>query len=327
MTKPTLVLRPEFGFAEMEAALARLGWARTADTSAAPPLVAGEPEFASFEGRGGRASYTFNPVVRLRVLVFRGERAADACAEAARALPALDHADLRRLLSAEDPRTLLLGILAARALRSLLVADLLEELCGHAHARVAAAAREAHEELGRTLLEAGVERLREEQRRRPLRSALFPRLGDARTRAETVRWLMRDRSESNEEIEKVLRSALGDEDWEVRAAAMIAAARLGASALWPEVRRLELPRTSREGLDETDRSILHAARKAALDILAGKPEGDVEEYDDRAALRRHVRRCVAGHPAQRHDRIYRLISFLADPREPDDEEEEDETPA
>lgn len=320
ITHPTLVLQPSFAFAQIEAALARLGWARAADTSVAPPLVPGEPEFASWsrgDAGGARISYTFNPVVRLRVLVFYGERAGALLAEAVSALPALGLKELRELLQSNDARTLLLGILAARALGAIVVLDLLEPLREHTEGAVARAAEKTFEELFGRVLEVGAERLREEKRRHPGRSVLFPRLGDRGVRRQTLRWLIRDRRETNEHIEAVIRSGLVDEDWEVRATAMLAAVRLRANSLWADVRRVQLPRTSREGPDETDRTILHAARKVALSCLAGEqpPDEHSSGGDERASLRLHIRRCVKGEPVERHDRIFLFINALAEPLE------------
>lgn len=325
-TNPTLVIRPECGFERIAAALARAGWERAPDTSAAPPLVPGEPEFASWSrGEEGRVSYTFNPVARLRVLVFYGPGAAGLFEEAGRSLPTLGLADLRELLQAADARRLLLGIFAARTLGAFMVLDLLEPLREHGEGAVARAASRAHEELAGLMLEVGAARLREEKRRHPGRSVLFPRLGDRRVRRQTLRWLIRDRRESNEHIEEVLRSGLSDEDWEVRATAILAAARLRAKALGAEVRRAELPRTSREGPDETDRTILFAARKVVLSYLAGDRPAGVEEDDrgGRDALHLHLWRCVTGEPVERHDRIFLFINALAEPLEV----EEDEPPA
>lgn len=42
-THPTLALQPGSAFAQLDAALARMGWERGADTSVAPPLVPGSP--------------------------------------------------------------------------------------------------------------------------------------------------------------------------------------------------------------------------------------------------------------------------------------------
>ena len=160
-----LVLHPAITFAELSEALSGLGWNRSADTSVAPPLLPGEPEFASWShagNAGARLSYTFNPVVRLRVLVFYGPRAAELRDEAERALPSLGLAELRELLQSADARRLLLGVLAARELGAYAVLDLLEPLRAHAEQAVARAARQAHEEL--LALEARAERLSEGER-------------------------------------------------------------------------------------------------------------------------------------------------------------------
>lgn len=149
--KPTLVLLPSISFTQTDATLAPLGWTRSPDTAVAPPIIPGEPEFASWSRYDGeeraRISYTFNPVVRLRVLVFYGSRAAELRDEAASALPALGLAELRELLQAADARRLLLGVLAARELGADAVLDLLDPLREHEERAVALAARKAHDEL------------------------------------------------------------------------------------------------------------------------------------------------------------------------------------
>jgi hypothetical protein len=144
------------------------------------------------------------------VLVFYGSLAHEQSREVGRALPTLGLPELRELLQSKDPRQLLLGIFAANELKAFTTLDLLEPLRNHQEAMVAHAAQKAHAEIAQVLLEAGAERLREEKQRYPDRSVLFPRLGDAHTRRQTLRWLIRDRKESNEHIEAVLRSGLVD---------------------------------------------------------------------------------------------------------------------
>jgi hypothetical protein len=326
-TQPTLVLQPGCTFAQMAAALERAGWTRGHDTLAAPPIIPGEPELASWSARGDGAqiSYTFNPVVHLRVLVFYGARAGEQCGEVEGILPTLGLQDLRDLLQSTDARQPLLGIFAARELKAFLVLDLLEALRDHPQATVARAAQKAHAELLQVALEVGGERLREEKERHPERSVLFPRLGDAHMRRQTLRWLIRDYRETNEHITAVLRSGLMDEDWEVRATAMLAAARLGARELVQDIRRLELPKTSRNGPDETDRTILFAARKIVLEVLAQDPvasidQATVEERHRKPqdAVREHLRRCILGLAVTQHDRVFHLIQALTEPLEVED---------
>jgi hypothetical protein len=134
-----------------------------------------------------------------------------------------------------------------------------------------------------------------------------------------VRWLIRDRRESNEHIDGLLRAALGDEDWEVRASAMLAAVRLRATAVGADVKRMELPRTSREGPDEADRSILKALHSLAVDRLAGNPVNTPEISPEQAELRRHVARCMLGQPVNDYDRVFLLVQALTEPLTVEDE--------
>lgn len=318
----SLVLQPDVSFARLDTSLGRLGWTRAADTSVAPPIIPGEPEFASWSQRDGDGSisYTFNPVVCLRVIVIYGEGAGARRAEVENALSTLDFADLQELLRSAEPRKVLLGVFAARELKAITALDLLEPLRDHHESAVALAAQKAYEELFQFALEVGAARLRQEKRRHPERSVLFPRLGDAHVRRQTLRWLIRDRRESNEHIEAMLRSGLADDDWEVRASAMLAAVRLGAAVVGQDVKRMPLPRTSREGPDETDRSILYASRKLAVASLAGERfEAGDRNGDDRESLRRHLWRCMMGHSVERHDRIFLFINALTEPLEIEDE--------
>jgi hypothetical protein len=165
--------------------------------------------------------------------------------------------------------------------------------------------------------------LAEEQRRHPDRSALFPRLGDAHMRRQSLRWLIHDRREANEHIVTVLRSGLADEDWEVRATAMLAAARLGVSMLWSAIRHIEIPKTTRSGPDRADQSILFALRKAVMEHLEGKPLPSLAKDQASGSSTRnlasrddviwHLRRCIAGLPTDRHDRIFLLVHALTQP--------------
>ena len=318
----TLVVQPQVTFAQLTAALARLGWQRGRDAMAAPPIIPGEPEFASWsragggsdEDEGARISYTFNPVVNLRVLVFYGPRTEARRAEVENALPTLDTAALRELLQATEPREVLLGVFAARELKAISVLDLLEPLTNHHEFAVARAAQEAREALAVATLELGAEHLRQEKLQHPERSVLFPWLGDAPMRRETIRWLIRDYEKTNQHIDEVLRSALVDEDWEVRASAMLAAVRLGATAVGPEVGRMTLPSAGSEGLDETDRAILDTAHKIAVAHLAGKPF-ETAAGDEQASMRRHLWNCMMGHSVEKHDRIFHFVNALTEPLE------------
>ena len=315
--KATVIIRPTTSFQDVHEAFTRLGWSRAFDPPVTPSLIPGEPEFASWSRHDDEGiSYTFNPVVKLRVLVFYGARAGALKAEVETLLPTLGVAELEALLQSSEPRELLLGVLASRELRVYTLLERLEALRTHREAAIARAAQKAHAELLGLAVGVGAQRLAEEKRRHPDRSVLFPRLGDAHLRRQTLRWLIRDRKESNEHIEAVLRSGLVDKDWEVRATAMLAAVRLGVRGVGKDVERIELPRTSREGPDETDRSILFATRKVVLAQLAGEPEPEeTAAPEPRAVMWRHLWRCVAGLSVEGHDRVFLLMNALAEPLE------------
>jgi hypothetical protein len=296
-----MVVSPATGFAAIAAALEELGLEPGPDDAVTPPAMPGEREFAYWTAPVGDAlvHYSFNPVVRLRVLVFSGGDALRWKVVASERLPGLGPADLRALLVSAEPRDVLLGLFAAVELKAgVLLADI-EPLRIHRCQRISQAAARASEALARAALELGAERLAAEQRRHPDRSALFQRSGDAAYRREVVVWLWRDGHSFNEDVAKVLRAAFVDSDWRVRVAAMLVAVRLKASALWPDVRRIDLPTTSRSGLDAARRSLLVAARKAALAELAGEPLP--LGTDDKARLMRHLRDVVAGREGDRPD--------------------------
>jgi hypothetical protein len=111
----SIVLDPAFTFASIEERLAALGFARDESVRpATPDVVPGEPELAAWTRGGERLTYTFNPVVSLRALAAHG-LAAETIARLGERLPLLDTAAVGELLTADEPRRLLLGLFAARA--------------------------------------------------------------------------------------------------------------------------------------------------------------------------------------------------------------------
>jgi hypothetical protein len=262
-----LVLTPAFTFDELEARLSASGWSAQPSNAATSPLIPGEPEFASWRKGTTLLSYSFNPVVRLRVLTVTGSDGHAAHRELMSALPWLDASDIRTLLREDDPRSLILGALAAAELdMSTLLPDL-QPLQEHPERHVAAAARHAAERLGRAIFVTGFERLAYERARRPDRSALFPRLGNAVTRRQAIRSIPRTTPPGDGAV-AMLRSALADEDWEVRASAMILAAELCPGTLALEVRRLQLPVTGYPRPFKTHLDALRAIARRYPDLSA-----------------------------------------------------------
>ncbi len=318
---PTLIVHPEIPFARITAALDDLSWQREPDRSVTAPFVPGEPELATWHDRDGRNRivYTFNPAVFLRVLAFHGPSAGERLAEVTERLPVLDADDLRTLLRSGDTARLLLGLLATGEMAAVSVIEEVARLRGHPDGMVARAAARVHEQLAQGIVQAGIDRLVSEKARHPDRSVLFPRLGDARLRRQILRWLAHDNERSNPDIDATLRSALLDPDWEVRTTAVIAAARLRAKNVGLAVRKVELPKTSREGLDASDRRMLVALRDAAVALLGGRPvPGALATVPaSRDELWAHLTRCMLGLPVSVHDRVFLLTHALATPFEDD----------
>jgi hypothetical protein len=93
--------------------------------------------------------------------------------------------------------------------------------------------------------------------------------------------------------------------------------RLGLRALWPDVRAMDLPHTSRSGLDRARRDVLQAARKAALDLLADRPFAAPDH--PRAAFLRDLRAVVGGAKVPSGDPLLSWLGSLATPSPMDSE--------
>ncbi|MCP4692878.1 MAG: hypothetical protein GY859_32850 [Desulfobacterales bacterium] len=111
----TLIATPETSFNQIAAVLKELGWSRDETVLAAPPLVEGEPELATWTWEGGKpwVSYTFNPVARLRVLDVAGAAPSFRGMIADR-IPLLGRERMSSLLTGAEAREKLLGLWAIR---------------------------------------------------------------------------------------------------------------------------------------------------------------------------------------------------------------------
>jgi hypothetical protein len=269
-----LVLAPELVFATVSATLQHLGWRRDPDLTAPEPILPGEPELASWVRDGGaaRVIYGFHPAIALRVLGFTGIAAERLRRQAAEHLPTLPAEEIPALLRSPEVERVLLGIHAARELRAVHLIAALGELRDHPDELVAREALAAVANLAADAAVLGSEWLREERRRRPGRSIIFEHTGDVRMRRQVLRWLVHERMEPNEHVLEILRSALEDRDWEVRATAMLTAGLLLARPLRSMVNRVELPDTRTPGVDRADRDLLLSARVAVLALLDGRIE-------------------------------------------------------
>ncbi|NOK32063.1 SUMF1/EgtB/PvdO family nonheme iron enzyme [Corallococcus exercitus] len=272
MRSPALVTRPEVSFEAMDRVLSALGWFLQSEGQT-PPLIPGEPELAVYVHRGTDTwlHYTFNPVLRLRVLEFSGRDAVGQWATVRKAVPVLDAPALMELLTSSETREVLLGLLATEALRERASLDRVAALRFHPEFSVSRTAERVLASLVPDGTEEAFQRLKAEKEAHPDRSVLFAHLPGEEQRRQVLRWLIHDSTASNPDIDAVLNSALVDEDAEVRVTAVLAAARLQARSVLPALREAHMPTSTREGAAPMDRHFYAGLRNLVAELLAGRP--------------------------------------------------------
>jgi hypothetical protein len=134
-----LVLAPSYRYLELARAVEQAGWSG-GPTTALSPLVAGEPEAATWRRRGNVLRYSCDPVVWLRVLRID-------VAEGLPMLPTLSLDDVALLLESNDENEQLLGIHALGVLAAKELVSRLDVLRASPSAPVAATARAVRREL------------------------------------------------------------------------------------------------------------------------------------------------------------------------------------
>lgn len=264
----TLIAAPNLSFAELRGKLASLEWEM--ESASETSILPGEPELAVFVHRPDQTSihYTFNPVVKFRVLQFRGPNAGAEYLRVAGNIPLLNAVDLRALLSSAEIKDVLLGLFAAEELAEISVIDQVSKLCAHADARIARSAIRVRDSLLAGALGQAADQLAKEQSLHPERLAWFEHLPQAELRRQVLRWLMQDSTVSDKSIDQTLRSALLDKDPEVRVTAVIAAARLGAKNAGHALRAAMIPTSTSEGADPRDRFFYERLRQTTLHYLS-----------------------------------------------------------
>lgn len=144
----------------------------------------------------------------------------------------------------------------------------------------------------------------------------FAEMGDAMVRRQVVRWIASEHEAPTAAITDVLRTALADVDWEVRASAMIVAARLHASTLATAVRDAALPAAGQFGLDDLDIQCLTGMRQIAATLLSAAPdvgEAVARVSADLPTLSRDLGVLVRGERARPSTRSQLLLHALLTP--------------
>ena len=246
--------------------LVALGW-EWADESQTLPLLPGEPEWVHYRHpSGAELEYEFLPPVGLRTLVARGDP--DVLAPLG-GLPQLSPVDLAALLGADDPERVLRGLLGVQALVLVpLIGRVRDLAANHPDPLV----RGTAEQVAERLPALATEELAAWQSRRaahPGHSLLLAGMPVA-DRRQVLRWMGADLRAATAGVLEALRTGLADDDAEVRATAVVVAARLGAVEVTAEIEGVSVP-AELSGAVELARAALRAGRTLAIPEPADEP--------------------------------------------------------
>lgn len=242
----------------------------------------GLPDRAVWTRGDDRLTYARDMATGLQTLVIQGETPPHWPA----ALPLIDEATIETLLASNDEAQLLAGLQAAAISGATALAPLVAARVATLDAALAdyvlafAAAQPAAARPG------------------PIATP-FPAPGGRQEKLKLLRWLGKEGPDADGGIgTAMVAGGLEDGDWEVRATAMLAAARIAAVPLAGAIARLALPESDEDGVTRRERSALLALRDAALARLGASrdralPPGVAEALDgDYAALPADLRAFV-----------------------------------
>src|SRR5262249_47180675 len=140
MIRGQLVVDPAFTFAQLAGRLESLGFVRDISVRpVTPDAIPGEPELAAWTRDSERLTYTFNPVVSLRAIA-ANHVSGETMSVVYTHLPLLDLAAVGDLLTESEPRRILLGLFAARAMAAGELALVVAPLQAHPDRTVSRAA-------------------------------------------------------------------------------------------------------------------------------------------------------------------------------------------
>lgn len=305
----SLVVDPELGYAQLAGRLRALGWQWRREAQL-PPTLAGEPEYVLWESADEqcRLLYGFNPVIFFRVLQFSGPNADAERQRVASFVPHLNVAAVSEYLQADDVELRLLGLFAARELELFTLLPRVYELTDADDELVAEFASDVEASLENMLLVRAREAV-EQFRRSGFEEASVALFGGAALRRQVLRRAAVTLGGGQlPGLHFLLRTGLSDPDWEVRASAMILAARTGFTVAEAQLATLDFAGLDLGVIDARDRERLVLLQQAATAILAGK-----REPVDPA--QRHVWRCILKGDDGTFDAIFRLVHALTVPLE------------
>lgn len=310
-----LIVDRQLPFADLAARLRADGWQRSADPTAPPPILPGEPEIAEFERGNLQLHYHFEPATGMRELRISGPRGDDALAALGSRLPCQGLERARELLHAQDVESRLLGLRMIEALDARALLGEVAAIMSDANATVS---RQAAHTCVRLIAEpagAALRALGHWKEENPDQSVIFLLAGSTYNKLQILRWFAQDRRESNADIEAVLRTALEDPDWEVRLTALVVAARLRASKLLDEVARTPLSEDTADGVNLDERRMLRTIQLYAIELLQGAavPPQSEAPPKTRELMHDHLLRCLAGEPVAHHEKTFLFLTSLLSP--------------
>ncbi len=315
MSEREILVEPTTPFAHIAQHVAGQGWHLQADATAPPPILSGEPETAAWTRGSTRLFYSFEPATKLRVLAVDGPDAASVAETLRGRLPSFGLQRAVSMLEAPEIASVLRGLQAIEILGGYTAFSRIAELASHADPTVARQARRTCERL---IAKAGSHALRvlgAWKQEHPELSAIFLLAGGSADRLQILRWMARDRAQSNPHIDAVLRTALRDSDWEVRVTAIVVAARLRASELLRDVAAVRLPEDTTEGVNRDERRMLRSFQLGAIDLLQGRAVPPISDASlaTKEAMYEHVLRCLAGEPVAHHSKALLYVTSLVTP--------------
>lgn len=239
--------------------------------------------------------YTFNPALTYRVLAFSGDGAEEQRTTVASFVPHLDRDWLVELLGADETEPVLLGLFAAKELVEVSVYAEIRALQDSEDELVAAAAAHVAATLPVLGVRHAVQRFVDAISREPGRSPVFAAAGPPRVRRQIIRQIGRDLDEEAD-LDRFLRTALSDDDLEVRLSGLVWTVRRGRSSLRKAVKSARLPSDG----------FYADLRRLALRQLNHKPPPD-------DAAHRQLLHALLGEPGGVFDETWVLLQALADP--------------